>query len=88
MTDADVAGLKIAVQLALAHDDALMSLPVALAARLASDIEARTISHRRLLDAAATVIAAVGKWRGGEVDAGTAMQAISAAADAWDGGKS
>jgi hypothetical protein len=88
MTDADVAGLKIAVQQALAHGDELMSLPVSLAARLASDIEGRTASHRRLLDAAATVIAAVGKWRAGDIDAGTAMQAISAAADAWDGGKS
>jgi hypothetical protein len=88
VTDADVAGLKIAVQQALAHGDETMSLPVALAARLASDIEARTISHRRLLDAAATTIKAIGKWRAGDIDAGTAMQAISAAADAWDGGKS
>ena len=64
-----------------------MAMPVALAARLASEIEARTISHRRLLDAAATAIAAVGKWRSDEIDAGSAMQVISGAVDAWEGGK-
>lgn len=87
MTDADVAGLKIAVQQAHAHRETLMQLPVELAARLAAEIEARTISHRRLLEAAGSVLAAVAKWRTGEIDASAAMQAISGSVDAWDGGK-
>jgi hypothetical protein len=88
MTDADVAGLKIAVQQATASREALMQLPVDLAARLAAEIEARTISHRRLLEAAGAVLAVVGKWRSNEIDASTAMQAIVGAIDSWDGGKS
>lgn len=88
MTDADVAGLKIAVQQAAAHGDALMQLPVPLAVRLAAEIEARTTSHRRLLEAASPVLEALAKWRAGEIDATSAMQAISSAVDAWDGGKS
>jgi len=87
MTDTDVAGLKIAVQQASAHGDSLMQLPVPLAARLAAEIEARTIAHRRFLEAADPVLAALAKWRAGEIDATSAMQAISGAVDAWDGGK-
>ena len=88
MTDADVAGLRLAVQQALVHGESLMQLPVALASRLAAEIEARTTAHRRLLEAAGSVLAAIGKWRSGEIEAITAMQVISAAVDAWDGGKS
>jgi hypothetical protein len=87
MTAGDVDVLKIAVQQAAARGEALMELPVPLAARLASEIEARTISHRRFLDAAGPVLTALGKWRSGEIDAGTAMQVISGAVDAWEGGK-
>jgi hypothetical protein len=88
MTDTDVAGFKIAVQQASSHGEVLMQLPVDLAVSLAAEIEARTIAHRRLLEAAGSVLATVGKWRTGEIAAGAAMQAISAVVNAWDGGKS
>lgn len=87
MTDADLAGLKIAVEHATVNHETTMWLPVALAARLAAEVEARGISHHRLLEAAGAVLAVIGKWRSGEIDAQAAMQAINGTVDAWDGGK-
>jgi len=88
VTDADVQGLKLAVQEAAARNQTHLKLPIELLAKLGAEVEARTIEYRRLMEAVGTALGAVDKWRRGEIDAGTAMQVISGAVDAWQGGKS
>lgn len=88
MIDAEVASFKFAVQEAASRNEKYMSVSTELLAKLGAEVEARTIMYRRLLEPVGTALSVIAKWRSSEIDAMAAMQAISAAADAWDGGKS
>ena len=88
MTDDTVQSFKFAVQEAAARNETHLRLPIELLAVLGAEIEARTIEYRRLMEAVGTALQVIGKWRSEEIDATTAMQVISGAADAWQGGKS
>ena len=88
MTDSDLQVLKLAVQQAAAQKLTHLFLSIELLAKLGAGVEARTIEYRRLSKAVDTALAALGKYRAGEIDATAAMQVISGAADSWQGGKS